>query len=97
MRAIAPAMTAMLLRDPPSTCSLGSQDEMQHAYLTNEAIETYAEVSSWQLANVKEALEEDASGRSGIRHEEVVERMDSWGTDYELPMPKPKTSECTDR
>ena len=62
------------------------------AYLANEAIEAYVDVNSWQIARIKEALAEDAAGGPGAPHEQVVEWVESWGTDHELPMPKPKTS-----
>ena len=62
------------------------------AYLASEAIEAYVEVNGWQIAHIREALEEDTGGGPGIPHEEVVEWMDSWGTDHELAMPKPKAS-----
>ena len=53
------------------------------AYLASEAIEAYVDVNSWQIAHIKEALEEDRADRPGISHEEVVEWMNSWGTGHE--------------
>jgi len=62
------------------------------AYLASEAIEVFVDVNIWQIAHIKQALEEDGTGAPGIAHEEVVEWMESWGTDHEVPMPKPKAS-----
>ncbi len=63
---------------------------LSKAYLTSEAIEAYVELNSWQVAHIKRALVEDESGVPGVPHEEVVSWMESWGTDRELPPPKPK-------
>jgi RHH-type transcriptional regulator, rel operon repressor / antitoxin RelB len=60
------------------------------AYLASEAIEAYVDLNDWQVAHIKQAFEEDESGAPGVPHEEVVAWMESWGTDHELPMPKPK-------
>ena len=49
------------------------------------------QLSVWQLAQIKEGLAEDEQGVPGVRHEEVVRWMRSWGTDHELPMPEPPT------
>jgi len=62
------------------------------AYLANEAIEAYVDVNSWQIAHIKKALEEDTSSGPGVSHEQVIEWMESWGTDHELPIPEPKSS-----
>jgi predicted transcriptional regulator len=62
------------------------------AYLASEAIEAYVDLNAWQVAHIKEALEEDESGAPGVPHEKVVEWMESWGTDHELPPPTPKPS-----
>src|SRR5437588_419431 len=61
-------------------------------YLASEAIETYVDLNAWQVAHIKEALEEDESGAPGVPHQQVVAWMESWGTDHELPPPKPKRS-----
>ena len=62
------------------------------AYLASAAIEVYVDLNAWQVAHIKEALEEDESGAPGVQHEEVVAWMGSWGTDHEFPPPAPKRS-----
>jgi predicted transcriptional regulator len=62
------------------------------AYLASEAIASYVDLNAWQVAHIKEALEEDDSGIAGISHDEVVTWMESWGTDDELLQPAPKQS-----
>jgi predicted transcriptional regulator len=61
------------------------------ACLASAAIEAYVGVNAWQVAHIKEAFEEDQSGAPGVPHEEVVAWMESWGTDHEFPLPKPKS------
>ena len=60
------------------------------AQLATEAIETYVDLNAWQVAHIQAALAEDEAGGAVIPHEEVVQWMQSWGTDQELPRPKPK-------
>ena len=62
------------------------------SYLAGEAIAAYVETNAWQVARIKEALDEARSGAPGVSHEEVVRWMESWGTDHELPRPSPKKS-----
>jgi RHH-type transcriptional regulator, rel operon repressor / antitoxin RelB len=59
------------------------------AYLAGEAIKSYVEHNAWQVARIKKALEEVRSGASGIPHAEIVNWMNSWRTDHELPPPEP--------
>jgi predicted transcriptional regulator len=62
------------------------------AYLASEAVRAYVDLNAWQVAHIKEALEEDGSGVPGVPHDEVVAWIESWGTDNELPRPTPKKS-----
>jgi len=62
------------------------------SYLASEAIETYIDRNAWQIARIKEGLAEAKSGTPGVPHEAVVEWMESWGTDHELPIPRPRQS-----
>ena len=45
-----------------------------------------------QVAHINRALEKDESSVPGVAQEEVLSWMESWGTDRELPPPKPKGS-----
>jgi predicted transcriptional regulator len=53
----------------------------------NQEAETH---SARQVAHIKEALAEDEEGGPGVPHEEVMQWLESWGTDHELPRPKPR-------
>src|SRR6267143_2073500 len=88
--------TTMTVRLKPEVSErlemLARDTKRSKAYLASEAIEAYVELNSWQVAHIKRALEEDESSDPGVPHEEVVSWMESWGTDRELPPPKPKGS-----
>jgi len=60
------------------------------ADLAGEAIASYVDLNARQAARIKAALEDARSGTPGVPHEEVVKWVRSWGTDNELPRPKPK-------
>jgi RHH-type transcriptional regulator, rel operon repressor / antitoxin RelB len=59
-------------------------------YLAGEAIADFVERNAWQVAHIKEALEEAKSGSPGIPHEDIERWMDSWGSADELPPPEPR-------
>ena len=60
------------------------------AYLANKAIEAYVDLYVWQVAHIKQALEEDESGLPGVPHQDVVKWIESWDTERELPPPTPQ-------
>lgn len=60
------------------------------SYLAGEAIASYVERNAWQVARIKEALEEQRSGVPGIPHQRIVDWMESWGTGREQPPPEPE-------
>jgi len=60
------------------------------SYLASEAIEQYVSINAWQVAHIKAALAQDEKGGPGVAHDKVVEWMNSWGTDNELPRPEAK-------
>jgi predicted transcriptional regulator len=72
--------------------TLARDTKRSKAYLASEAIEAYVALNFWQVAHIKRALEEDESSAPGVPHAEVVSWMESWGTDHELPPPRPKRS-----
>jgi len=88
--------TTMTVRLKPQVSekleSLARDMKRSKAYLGSEAIEAFVDLNAWQIAHIKEALEEDESGAPGVSHEEVVAWMESLHTDHELPPPKPKES-----
>ena len=70
--------------------ALARDTKRSKAYLASEAIETYVDLNAWQVAHIKAALAEDEQGGPGVPHEEVMEWVESWGTDHERPRPEPK-------
>jgi len=88
--------TTMTVRLKPEVSErlemLARDTHRSKAYLASDVIEAYVELNSWQVAHIKRALEEDESSVPGVPHEEIVSWMESWGTDRELPPPKPKGS-----
>jgi predicted transcriptional regulator len=72
--------------------ALARTTKRSKSYLASEAIETYVNLNAWQVAHIQAALAEDEAGGPGVPHEEVVQWMQSWGTDHELPRPEPKKS-----
>ena len=69
--------------------ALARDTRRSKSHLASEAIEAYVDVNAWQVARIREALEEARSGAPGIPHEEVEKWIDSWRTDHELPPPAP--------
>jgi RHH-type rel operon transcriptional repressor/antitoxin RelB len=58
--------------------------------LASEAIAAFVDVDAWQVAYIKESLDEARSGAPGVLHEDVVRWVESWDTGHELPRPKPR-------
>jgi predicted transcriptional regulator len=58
--------------------------------LASEAIAAFVNVDAWQVAHIKESLDEARSGAPGVLHDDVVRWVESWGTGQELPRPKPR-------
>jgi predicted transcriptional regulator len=52
-----------------------------------EVIATYLAPDSWEHKHIRAGLAELEEGK-GISNERVMEWLDSWGTDSELPAPK---------
>jgi predicted transcriptional regulator len=84
--------TELTLRLRPEL--LASLDELAGATrrsrseLAEEALAQYLEVQRWQVDGIRAAIEEADRGEPGILHERVAARIDSWGTDDELPPPE---------
>jgi RHH-type transcriptional regulator, rel operon repressor / antitoxin RelB len=57
--------------------------------LAEEALQQYLEIQRWQIEGIREAIEEAESEAPGVPHDRVLEWLDSWGTEEELPPPKP--------
>jgi predicted transcriptional regulator len=72
--------------------ALARDTNRSKSYLASEAIESYINLNAWQVEHIKAALAEDETGEPGVPHEHVMDWMNSWGTDNELPRPEPKKS-----
>jgi predicted transcriptional regulator len=72
--------------------ALARDTKRSKSYLASEAIETFVNLNTWQVAHIHAALAEDEQGAPGVPHEKVMRWLESWGTDDELPRPEPKKS-----
>lgn len=59
------------------------------SYLAARALETYLNEQEWQIKAIEEGLKDAEEGRL-IPHEEVMQWLESWGTENELPRPQCK-------
>ena len=56
------------------------------SFLAAEAIYQYLEVNEWQVAGIKQATASLDRGE-GVAHEQVKDRVTSWGSRRERPIP----------
>jgi predicted transcriptional regulator len=66
---------------------LAKQSKRSKSFLAAEAIAAYVESESWQLGEIKAAIEE-IDGGMGIPHEQVSEWLSSWGRKNERKAPE---------
>lgn len=69
--------------------ALSKRTKRSRSVLASEAIEAFIELNGWQIEGIEAALREADAGLV-VPHEEVVAWVRSWGTDDELPPPRPK-------
>lgn len=69
--------------------SIAKATERSTAIVVNEALKAFVDARSWQVAKLKAAIRE-ADEVGTVPDEEVEAWMLSWGTENELPMPKPR-------
>ena len=69
---------------------LARETNRSESELAEEAIASFVDNNAAQIAEIRKALEEAQSGAPGIPHAEVERWVKSWGTDHELPRPRPK-------
>jgi len=55
--------------------------------LAAEAVANYLKYQKWKAGAIEEGLEDLRAGRV-ISHDRVVQWLDSWGTENELPPPE---------
>jgi predicted transcriptional regulator len=70
--------------------TLARERKRSKSDLASEAIAAFIDVDAWQVAHIKESLDEARSGTPGVLHEDVVRWVESWDTERELPRPKPR-------
>jgi predicted transcriptional regulator len=68
--------------------ALARDRKRRKADLASEAIAAFVDVDAWQVAHIKESLDEARSGAPGVLHEDVVRWVESWNTEQELLRPK---------
>ncbi len=85
--------TTMTVRIPSEICAgldhLARDTKRSKAFLASEAISSYVKRNAWQVARIKDSLEDAKSGTPGIPHADMERWVGSWGTDNELPPPEP--------
>ncbi|HEX6441897.1 MAG TPA: CopG family ribbon-helix-helix protein [Stellaceae bacterium] len=87
-----PKTTTMTVRLTPDLSdkleALARGTKRSKSYLAAEAIASFVEMNSWQVARIKAALAEARSGAPGVPHDEVVRWVESWNTANERRRPK---------
>lgn len=59
------------------------------SFLAAEAIASYLEIQAWQVKSIQTAVKKANSKKTKfIRHQQVVDWVNSWDTDNELEIPK---------
>jgi predicted transcriptional regulator len=70
--------------------ALARETKRSKSRIASEAIASYVEANEAQVARIMRALAEDEAGEPGVAQDAVLAWVDSWGTDRELPRPRPK-------
>jgi predicted transcriptional regulator len=53
-----------------------------------EALIPFLDYEEWKIAAIAEAVAASDAGEEPIEHEAIVEWLNSWGTENELPPPQ---------
>lgn len=69
--------------------ALAKDTNRSESYLAAEAIAEYVEMNAWQVKEIGRRLDEAKAGAPGVAHEDVDAWVRSWGSENELPKPKP--------
>ena len=70
--------------------ALAASTQRTEAEVATAAITAYVEANAWHIDEIKRSIAEVARGVPTVPHEDVVAWLDSWGTERELPPPKPR-------
>lgn len=68
--------------------SLAAQTGRSVDALASDAVATFLSNEDWQVAAIREAVEEADAGAVPVDHARVVAWLESWGTGDELPRPR---------
>lgn len=86
-------MTVHLSRElDEKLAALARERKRSKSDLATEAIAAFVDVDAWQVARIRESLDEAKTGAPGVLHEDVVRWVESWDSEHELPRPQPKKS-----
>ena len=69
--------------------SLAEATQRSKSFLATEALERYIQLESWQVAHIKHGIKQADQGLV-VSGDDVDQWLASWGTNKELPPPKPK-------
>ncbi len=67
---------------------LADSTKRSRSFLASEALNEYLERHEWQIATIDDAVKEADKGVF-VSQEAVSDWLASWGTQNELPVPKP--------
>ncbi len=67
---------------------LAGSTKRSRSFLASEALNEYLERHEWQIATIDDAVKETDKGVF-VSQEAVSDWLTSWGTQNELPVPKP--------
>lgn len=57
------------------------------SFLAAEAVRQYMEAHAWQVAEIQKAVERADSGGHFVSHEQMIDWLETWGTDRESSVP----------
>jgi predicted transcriptional regulator len=68
---------------------LAKNTERSRSALLEEALDAYLDLQRYYLEHIEAGMRDLDEGKF-IPHEDVVAWLESWGTDHELPPPRPR-------
>jgi RHH-type transcriptional regulator, rel operon repressor / antitoxin RelB len=85
-------LTDMTVRVPKQAVArieaLAAKSGQSTSDLVGEALANYLEYREWKAAAIADAIAASDAGEEPIEHERMVEWLNSWGTENELPPPQ---------
>ena len=95
MQHVSQPTTTISVRIPPrikkQLNKLAEATQRSTSFLTAEAIQNYISLQAWQVKSIQDAVKKaDSKEAKFASHDEVMEWLDTWGTNKELRPPKCK-------